>query len=127
MGQSLRQLTADEIQSLPIDRLAILVLKHLFDTKEWNSCNFLNSGRNERISVPTLECWSEALNWLVSKNLVAHGIPGNLNADSIFITRLGNKVLETGLETIRAAERLDVALHDRQEWRNGEEWGQVCF
>ncbi len=113
MGQSLRQLTDDEIQSLPTDRLAILVLKHLFDTKEWNSHNFLNSGRSERIPEPTLKCWSEALNWLVSKNLVAHGIPGNMDANSIFVTRLGNRVLETGLETIRAAERLDAALHDR--------------
>src|SRR3972149_10289760 len=94
MGQSLQQLTADEVQSLPIDSLAILVLKHLYDTKEWNSYNFLNSGMNERIPVPTLKCWSEAINWLVSKNLVAHGIQGNSNADSIFITRLGIKVLE---------------------------------
>ena len=35
------------------------------------------------------------------QNLVAHGIPGNSKADSIFITRLGNKVLESGLETIK--------------------------
>lgn len=113
MEKSLKQLTTDEIQSLPIDRLGILVLKHLDDTREWNAYNFTNSGRNEGIHTPILQFWSEALNWLVSKNLVAHGIPGNSNPDSIFITRLGKKVLETGLESVRAAEHLDVALHDR--------------
>lgn len=111
--QSLQQLSAGEIQALPIDRLSILVLKHLDDTKEWNAYNFLNSGRNLGLPEPTLRCWSETLNWLVSKNLVARGTPGQTNPDAIFITRLGKKVLETGLETIRAGEHLDVALHDR--------------
>jgi len=115
MVQSLQQLSADEVQSLPIDRLGILVLKHLVDTEEWNSDNFLNSGQNSGLREPTLRCWSEALNWLVSKNLVARGKPGQSNSASIFISRLGKKILEAGLETIRAAERLDVALHDRLE------------
>jgi uncharacterized protein (TIGR02391 family) len=113
MPQSLRELSADEVQSVPIDRLAILVLKHLVDTNEWSSHNFLNSGRNMGLPKPTLKCWSEALNWLVSKNLVARTAPNDMKADSIFVTRLGKKVLEVGLETIRATERLDVALHNR--------------
>jgi len=113
MVQSLQEFSDAEIQSLPIDRLGIIVLKHLVDTKEWNSYNFLNFGKNLHLPESTLMCWSEALNWLVSKNLVAHGKPGYANPDAIFITRLGNKVLEVGLETIRAAERLDMTLHDR--------------
>ena len=68
MGRSLQQLSADEIQSLPIDRLGILVLKHLVDTKEWNSHNFLNSGRiassrvNSQVLVrsPQLACVQES-------------------------------------------------------------------
>ena len=47
----------------------------------------------------------------MSKNLVACGTPGQSIPHAIFVTRLGNKVLQTGLETMRAAERLDVALH----------------
>ena len=113
MNKSLRQLTSDEVQSLPIDRLGILVLRHLSETNEWNSHNFLIQGQGHQVPESVLGCWSEALNWLVSKNLVARGIPGNSNANSIFITRLGRKVLETGLEPIRASERLDVALHGR--------------
>lgn len=115
MVQSLQQLSTDEIQLLPIDRLGIFVLKYLADTKEWHSQNFLNPGGDLRLNQPTLKCWSEALNWLVSKNLVARGKPGQSDPGSIFITRLGTKVLEAGLETIRSAERLDVALHDRLE------------
>ena len=115
MVHSLQQISDDEIQSLPIDRLAILVMKHLVDTKEWSSHNFLNSGLNMRLPKSTLRCWSEGLNWLVSKNLVARGTPGQSSSDAIFVTRLGNRVLEAGLEMIRAAERLDVALHDRLE------------
>jgi hypothetical protein len=54
MVQSLLKLTPNEVQSLPIDRLGILVLKHLVDTKEWNSCNFLDSGGDLRLPDPTL-------------------------------------------------------------------------
>jgi len=52
--QSLQQLTADQIESLPIDRLGFVVLKHLNDTNQWNSHNFLNSGRNLGLSESTL-------------------------------------------------------------------------
>ncbi len=117
MGHSLRELSPDETQSLPIDRLGFLVLKHLADTKEWNADNFLNSGRILNFLKPTLRCWSEALNWLVSKNLVARGAPDRSGPSAIFVTRLGHTVLETGLETIRAVERLDVELHHRLEHR----------
>lgn len=113
MVPSLQQLPLDEIESLPIDRLGILVLKHLVDNKVWSSHNFLNLASNLGLPESTRKCWSEALNWLISKNLVARGTPRNLSVDSIFVTRLGIEVLEAGLEKIRATERLDVALHDR--------------
>ena len=113
MVQSLQQLSSEEVQSLPIDRLGILVLKHLANTNEWNSHNFLQSGRNQNLSDQTLRCWSEALNWLVSKNLVARGKPGDAGLEAMFITRLGIKVLKDGLQQIQAAERLDVSLHER--------------
>ena len=111
MHKSLKKLSADEIQLLPIDRLGPLVLRYISDTNEWNSHNFLISGKSLGLADSTLWCWSEALNWLVSKNLVARGRPGNTSSDAIFITRLGKRVLQSGFESIRAAERLDVALH----------------
>lgn len=115
MDQSLQKLSSDEVQSLPIDRLGILVLKHLMATNEWNLGNFLISGRSINLPDSTLRCWSEGLNWLVSKNLVARGLPSDSRPDTMFITRLGKKVLQSGLESIRAAERLNVTLHTRLE------------
>jgi uncharacterized protein (TIGR02391 family) len=40
-------------------------------------------------------------------------MPGQTSAQAIFVTRFGQRVLADGLEVIQAAERLDVALHDR--------------
>lgn len=109
---SLLELSAEEIQSIPIDRLGVIVLRHLVDTKTWHAHNFLNSGRG-RVPDEALKCWAEALNWLISKNLVARGTPGQTSANAIFVTRLGTKVIEDGFEKIRAAERVDLALHER--------------
>lgn len=109
--EKLINLTKEEVQSLPIDRLGIIVLRHLIETNEWNAHNFLIGVRN--ISKDVAKCWAEALNWLVSKNLVARGTPGQTSANTIFVTRLGSKVAKEGLDKIRAIERIDLALHDR--------------
>ena len=113
--ESLLNLSADEIQSLPIDRLAIIILRHLVDKKAWHAHNFLNYGRNLHLPEATLKCWAEAINWLVSKNLVARGTPGQKSANTIFVTRLGFQVLEVGLEKICAVERIGLELHERLE------------
>lgn len=113
MAGTLFDLSPEQTQSLPIDRLGMLVLQHLVASSEWNEHNFLNSGANRGVPTPSLRCWAEALNWLISKNLVARGTPGQSSAQAIFVTRLGHTVLKDGGETIRAAERLDVALHER--------------
>lgn len=115
MTDHLQGLSPSDIGSLPMDRLGLLVLQHLVATNEWNEHNFLNSGANQGIAQPALRCWAEGLNWLISKNLVARGTPGQNSAQAIFVTRLGHKVLQDGIDTIRAAERLDVALHERLE------------
>jgi uncharacterized protein (TIGR02391 family) len=108
-------LSSGEIHSLPIDRLGILVLNHLDKNNVWNSYNFLNQAEQNRVHENDIKCLAEALNWLISKNLVARGVPGQSSSDSIFVTRLGKNILETGLETVQAVERLDVALHSRLE------------
>lgn len=113
MAGTLVDLSDEEIATLPVDSVAMLVLRHLVDTNEWNQHNFLNSGANRGVAEPTRRIWAEALNWLIAKNLVARGTPGQTSAQAIFVTRLGQRTLESGLGTIRAAERLDVALHDR--------------
>src|SRR5712691_4278889 len=113
MAGILLDLSPEETQSLPIDRLGMLVLQHLVASNEWNEHNFLNNGANRGVPTQSLRCWAEALNWLISRNLVARGTPGQSSAQAIFVTRLGRRVLAEGVDTLRATERLDVALHDR--------------
>lgn len=98
---------------LPIDRLGSLVLKHLVETEQWNAYNFLNWASQRSVPADRVKLLSEALNWLISKNLVARNAPYQSSSDSIFVTRLGHKVLEEGLAPVRALERLDVELHPR--------------
>lgn len=115
MPTPLSQLSLADTKSLPLDRLAILVLQHLVATNEWNEHNFTNTGAHQGVANEVLTYWAEALNWLISKNLVARGTPGKTSAQAIFVTRLGHKTLQDGLDAVRAGERLDVALHKRLE------------
>lgn len=115
MAQSFLELSPEETQSLPIDRLGLLLLKHLATMQDPNARGFLVAGRNQGRQNHILLYWSEALNWLVSKNLVAFGRPDHSSPEAMFVTRRGKQVVETGLEPIRAAERLDLDLHDRLE------------
>jgi len=59
------------------------------------------------------QCWAEVLNWLITKDLVAQPKPSSGDPGTIFVTRLGKTVLETGLESLRASERLDFDLHPK--------------
>jgi uncharacterized protein (TIGR02391 family) len=108
------QLTDAELQELPIDRLALLVLKHCEDGGEWNSHNFLNNLQRSGVGKPALFCLSEALNWLITQGLVARDKPGqSTSAQSMFVTRAGKRVLADGIGGVVAAARLNVALHER--------------
>jgi uncharacterized protein (TIGR02391 family) len=108
------QLTEVEIQELPIDQLALLVLKHCEQGSEWNSHNFLNNLHHSGVSPTALFCLSEALNWLITQGLVARDKPGqSTSAQSMFVTRAGKRVLAEGIDGVVAAVRLNVALHGR--------------
>jgi uncharacterized protein (TIGR02391 family) len=113
MSKGLLELTSEELLSLPIDQVGMIALKHIDSTSEWSSRNFIVLSRNEGHSKEASQCWAEALNWLISKNLVAQPKPSSGVPGTIFVTRLGKTVLETGLESLRASERLDFDLHPR--------------
>jgi len=106
-------LSEDQIAELPIDRLGLVVLGDLATTGEWNSYNFLNRVSQIGLGIPAQRCLAEALNWLVARGMVAQGTPGQSSAQAIFITRLGQEVLDNGLDQVDAAERLHLDLHDR--------------
>jgi len=108
------QLTEAEIQDLPIDRLALLVLKHCDEGGEWNSHNFLNNLRHAGVSETALFHLSEALNWLIAQGLIARDKPSQSNnPQSMFVTRAGKRVLAEGIGGVVAATRLNVDLHKR--------------
>jgi uncharacterized protein (TIGR02391 family) len=108
------QLTDAEIQELPIDRLALLVLRHCEDGGEWNSHNFLNNLHRSGVGPTALSCLSEALNWLIAQGLVARDKPGqSTSTQSMFVTRAGKRVLAEGISGVVAATRLNVSLHER--------------
>lgn len=111
--RKLTDLTDSEIGQLPLDKLSLVVLRHLVDTGEWNSYNFLLNVNHPttRLGFAALKCLSEALNWLISKNLVARGTPGKQGNDAIFVTRQGTLVLEKGLDVLLVRELLDINLH----------------
>jgi uncharacterized protein (TIGR02391 family) len=110
----LTQLTDDQVQELPIDRLALLVLKHCDEGNEWNTHNFLNSAQHRRVGPAALACLSEAMNWLIAQGLIAREKPGqSTSPQSMFVTRAGKRVLAEGIAGVAAAARLNVDLHKR--------------
>ncbi|MBW4530838.1 MAG: TIGR02391 family protein [Aphanothece saxicola GSE-SYN-MK-01-06B] len=109
------ELPPEELLSLPIDQLAIIALRHIDSAPEWSAHNFIQLSRNQGLGEQASQCWAEALNWLISKNLVAQPNPNNSSPGTIFVTRLGKSVLESGLEAVKASERLQFDLHPRLE------------
>jgi uncharacterized protein (TIGR02391 family) len=108
------QLTDDQIQSLPIDRLALMVLRHCDEGGEWNTHNFLTNLKQSGTGHAALACLSEAMNWLIAQGLIAHDNPGqSMSPQSIFVTRAGKRVLSEGIAGVSAATRLNVDLHKR--------------
>jgi len=105
-------LTADEVLGLPIDELALAVLRDAIANNEWNSRNWLLTARQQAYpqDPQALKALAEAWGWLYAKGLVATS-PDQSASDAMFVTRRGHQVARDGLEPVRAAERLDVDLH----------------
>lgn len=108
-------LTADEVVRMPLDALALRILRDVNETDEWNSYNWMNSRQQSpefRQRPDALRAFEEAWAWLRAKALVAHN-PTQTHEAAIFITRRGRKALDEGLALTRAEERLDVDPHPR--------------
>ena len=109
----LSQIPDNQLEALPIDRLALLVLEHCEKSGEWNTGNFLIGAQHRGVGPVGLACLSEAMNWLISQGLMARDKPGQSGAESVFVTRAGKRVLQEGLAGVVAAARLNVDLHER--------------
>lgn len=111
-------LEAGEVVALPLDDLALRVLRDARDNDEWNSHNWIllaaKGGYRDRPDA--VRALAEAWAWLRNRNLIARN-PDQSAPDSFFITRRGHEVLDRGLRWLRAVERLDIQLTPELELR----------
>lgn len=103
-------LEADDIVALPIDDLALRVLRDARDTNEWNWRNWVllaqdSYGRGSAAIAAMMEAWA----WLLNRGLVVRDI-NQSSVESIVVSRQGHEALERGLPWLRAVQRLDVQL-----------------
>src|ERR1017187_1152588 len=102
-------IAADEVVALPLDELALLVLRDVKARSEWNWRNWMGHFRPAYAHRPdALQALAPAWSWLHNHGLIAWTY-AQPSAAAIMISRRGNAVLDSGLGWLRAVERLDVA------------------
>ena len=132
---NLHELPDEDLELTSLDQLGLLVLRHIADTSEWSIHNALLSFRHQILpreeenqrNLPKRErsraaqqAIAEAFNWLFNNGLLNRNRPPSLgggnDANSIFITRAGDKALansEVGLRSVTANQMLRSRLHPR--------------
>jgi uncharacterized protein (TIGR02391 family) len=99
---------------LPIDALALLVLRDYNHVDGWNWQNWMReseqfgTARDPDINLALSEAWS----WLMTHGLVVRD-SSQSSTDAYRISRLGREALQYGVARLAAGERLGVALHPR--------------
>jgi uncharacterized protein (TIGR02391 family) len=99
---------------LPINALAILVLRDYDAGDGWNWQNWMRGSeqygttQDAEIGLALSEAWS----WLMTHGLVVRD-PSQSSTDAYTISRLGREALQYGIARLAAGERLGVALHPR--------------
>ncbi|MEV6641095.1 TIGR02391 family protein [Amycolatopsis sp. NPDC051371] len=106
--------TKQETLALPINALALLILKDYTSSGGWNWQNWMRASeqhgtaRDKEISEALAEGWG----WLMTHGLVVRD-PAQSSPDAYRITRLGRDTVEHGIAKLTAAERLRISLHRR--------------
>jgi len=108
-------ISPDEALELPVDELAMLVLRDLATFHEANEYNYGNHLRQDMASGyaasrEARKAVYEAIAWLHARGLIARKIE-ETSLSIIFVTRWGHQALEMSLPEIKAAERLQDNLH----------------
>ena len=107
-------LTNEEALSLPIDEVGLEILRDVQANKEWNRANWVLLARSGgAYTNEGLRALEEAWQWLSNSGLIAKLLADNSSIDSIYITRLGQEVLATGLARVQANQRLAMDLHPK--------------
>lgn len=103
-------LEADEVVGLPLDELALLVLRDARDSQAWNWRNWLLAAKRAYQNRPdAVQALTEAWSWLLTRGLVVWNSQQS-SEHAFVISRKGRQVLEVGLPWLRAVERLDIDL-----------------
>jgi uncharacterized protein (TIGR02391 family) len=107
-------LSKQKTLALPINALALLILRNYQSKGGWNWRNWMiesehhGTARDPDINAALAEGWA----WLMTHGLVAPN-PTQGTPDAYRITRLGEQTLKHGGARLVAAERLGVSLHPR--------------
>src|SRR4051794_25764706 len=108
-------LDSSTVAELPVDQLGLLVLADFHRSGGWNSRNYVLEAQQYRAyGGDALRAPAEAFAWLSARGLTATD-PDQSSPDSIFVTRMGVRVLEDGPESFYATERLQRGLHPSVE------------
>jgi uncharacterized protein (TIGR02391 family) len=103
-----------ETLSLPVDALALLILRDYKVTGGWNWNNWMleaqahGTARDTEVSNALAEGWS----WLITQGLVVRDVSES-SPDSVRVSRLGEETLKYGLARLSAGQRLGRSLHPR--------------
>ncbi|WP_432741797.1 TIGR02391 family protein [Streptomyces sp. JH002] len=101
---------ADEVVALPVDDLALRVLRDARDADEWNWHNWVRRARVAYQKHPdAVLALTEAWTWLLNRGLVVWNVHKDTPA-SFMISRQGHAALDRGLAWIQAVQRLDIEL-----------------
>jgi uncharacterized protein (TIGR02391 family) len=99
---------------LPIDALALLILKDFKQVNGWNWHNWMiesqqrGTAQDPEVNAALAEGWG----WLMTHGLVVRD-PSQHSADAYRVSRLGQEALQFGVAKLTAAERLGMNLHPR--------------
>ncbi|MBW8482613.1 TIGR02391 family protein [Actinomadura parmotrematis] len=104
------ELSPEEVLTLPLDELALHVLRDAKINGEWNWGNWLISAKQGYGRRPdVLGALSEAWGWLQTHGLIAWN-PGQSAQQAFVISRRGEQLLNLGLTWLRAVQRLDIEM-----------------
>lgn len=108
-------LTPQAAIELPVDELAMYVLKDLIATRETSEYNYLyhyseDQTHGYHTNPQAYNAVAESIAWLRARAMIAHR-PLDNRPDSILVTRWGEESSQAGLQAVRATERLQENLH----------------
>jgi len=111
--------TPEELTTIPIPDLALLVLADFRDGSGWHKGNWMNAARqyqqqhfaHANVGNRLWEAWA----WLDAHAFVSRRVDQD-TPDSRRITEEGERALNWGLARLHAAARLEVELRDDSSW-----------